>query len=86
MISAGIKVFILGGTVMLLTACGAGGAITSAPTPDASAKPAAGAANGASTPNACEAVAGKCTPVTATVVCKSQPAGLCGDSEICCVM
>ena len=84
MISAVFKAFILGGTVMLSVACGAAGSATT--TPDASAKPANGATKGASTPNACEAVAGKCTPVAAAVVCKSQPAGLCGDGEICCVM
>ncbi len=37
-------------------------------------------------PSGCEAASGKCVPVTATVACKTQPVGLCGADEICCVM
>ena len=86
MISPGFKAFIFGGTVMLSAACGAAGGAPATTTTDATAKPAAGAIKGASIPNACEAVAGKCTPVVAAVACKSEPAGLCSDDEICCVM
>jgi ABC-type glycerol-3-phosphate transport system substrate-binding protein len=67
--------------LLALSACG--GTTKPAPAPAPVAAPESQPAT--HTMDACQAAGGTCVPMTATVACASQPAGLCGADQICCV-
>ncbi len=69
--------------VLFAVACGS----ASPPAATAPAEaPAPSSSSAAEVGKVCGAAGGKCTPLVATVACKSQPAADCGAQQFCCVM